>query len=133
MSRGVTSNRPYLLRALYEWITDNELTPHLLVDATVVGVQVPESYIRDGRIVLNVAPAAAQTMQLGNDWVRFTARFSGVSQDVALPVGAVLAIYAKENGQGMMFTGDPEGEPPVPEGGGGATKARGRPGLRVVK
>lgn len=129
----MTPNRPYLLRALYEWITDNQLTPHLLVDATTDNVRVPESYIRDGRIVLNVAPAAVQALQLGNDWIRFTARFAGVSREVEVPAAAVLAIYAKENGQGMMFTGDSDGEPPSPDDEGGAPKGRGKPGLRVVK
>jgi stringent starvation protein B len=131
----MTPSRPYLLRALYEWITDNRLTPHLLVDAAAEGVDVPDSYVRDGRIVLNVDPAAVQDLQLGNDWISFTARFGGVSKNVALPVASVLAIYARENGQGMMFSADPGSEPEPPESGGagGAVKARGRPGLRVVK
>ena len=99
----MTSNRPYLLRALYEWINDNEMTAHLLVDATRDGVQVPRSAIKEGRVVLNVAPRAVAQLDLNNREVRFNARFGGVSQQVIVPMTAVLAIYALETGQGMML------------------------------
>ena len=99
----MTSHRPYLLRALYEWIADNGLTPHLLVDATLPGVQVPKHAINDGRIVLNVAQRAVAGLEMTNDIIRFSARFGGVSHAVSVPVGAVLAIYARENGQGMAL------------------------------
>lgn len=131
----MTPSRPYLLRALYEWITDNELTPHLLVDAAVPGVEVPKAAVQDGRVVLNVDPVAVQSLQLGNEWIHFSARFSGVPRDVALPVSAVLAIYARENGQGMMFSTEPGGPPQPPDAAPpqGGAGGRGRAGLRVVK
>lgn len=113
----MSSNRPYLLRAIYEWISDNELTPYLLVDAVYPGVHVPEHAVKDGRVVLNIAARAVAQLDLGKDWVRFLARFSGVSQTVAVPIAAVLAIYAQENGQGMMFPAEaaPPTPPPAPE------------------
>ena len=107
----MTSNRPYLLRAMYEWIADNGLTPYILVDANAPGVKVPRSAVKDGRVVLNVAARAVAQLELGADHVRFMARFSGVSQAVEAPIVAVLAIYAQENGQGMMFPA--ENQPPT--------------------
>ncbi|WP_407909806.1 ClpXP protease specificity-enhancing factor [Lysobacter claricitrinus] len=104
----MTSHRPYLLRALYEWIGDNGLTPHLLVDATRPGVQVPKHAINDGRIVLNVAQRAVAGLEMTNEIIRFSARFGGVSHAVSVPVGAVLAIYARENGQGMALPPETE-------------------------
>lgn len=107
----MTSHRPYLLRALYEWIADNGLTPHLLVDATRPQVQVPAHAVKEGRIVLNVAQRAVAGLEMGNEVIRFSARFGGVSQAVSVPVSAVLAIYARENGQGMALPAeDPEAE-----------------------
>jgi stringent starvation protein B len=103
---AMSSNRPYLLRALYEWIGDNQMTPHLLVDAGRDGVQVPASAVKDGRVVLNVAARAVSQLDLGNREIRFLARFGGVSQTVIVPVSAVLAIYAQETGQGMMLPDD---------------------------
>lgn len=97
----MTSHRPYLLRALYAWIADNGMTPHLLVDAGRPGVQVPASAVKDGKIVLNVAERAVVGLEMGNDQIAFTARFGGVSHPVRVPVSAVLAIYARETGQGM--------------------------------
>ncbi len=102
----MTSHRPYLLRALYEWIADNGMTPHLLVDATQPGVRVPPHTIKDGRVVLNVADRAVAKLEMDNDSVRFTARFGGVSQPVVVPIPAVLAIYARETGQGMALPDD---------------------------
>jgi stringent starvation protein B len=103
---AMTSHRPYLLRALYEWIADNGLTPHLLVDATKPGVRVPTHAVKDGRIVLNIAERAVAHLQMDNDDVRFSARFGGVSHAVIVPIDAVLAIYARENGQGMELPPD---------------------------
>jgi stringent starvation protein B len=103
---AMSSNRPYLLRALYEWIGDNQMTPHLLVDAGRDGVQVPSSAVKEGRVVLNVAARAVSQLDLGNREIRFLARFGGVSQTVIVPVSAVLAIYAQETGQGMMLPDD---------------------------
>jgi stringent starvation protein B len=132
----MTSNRPYLLRALYEWINDNSMTPHLLVDAGREGVQVPASTIKDGRVVLNIAARAVAQLDLGNREVRFKARFGGVSQSVIVPVTAVLAIYAQETGQGMMLPEDgatlPEDAPDDTPGPAGDGPKRGGH-LRVVK
>ena len=126
---SMTSHRPYLLRALYEWIADNDMTPHLLVDAGQPGVQVPPHTIRDGKVVLNIAARAVSTLELGNDAVRFTARFGGVSHPVSVPVSAVLAIYARETGQGMAL---PEDSGPTDAGDEPAPPKRGGH-LRIVK
>lgn len=114
-THGMTSHRPYLLRALYEWIADNGMTPHLLVDATRAGVQVPLHAVQDGRIVLNVAQRAVTQLEMGNELIRFSARFGGVSQAVAVPVEAVLAIYSRETGQGMALPDDSPVPDAVPE------------------
>lgn len=108
MSWEMTSNRPYLLRALYEWISDNHMTPHILVDAGFDGVEVPEQAIQKGKVILNIDKAAVQALEMGNEWLTFNARFSGRTHDVSVPLEAVLAIYSKENGQGMMFAHDDE-------------------------
>ena len=142
-TQPMSSNRPYLLRAIYDWISDNNLTPYLLIDATCQGVRVPPQVIKNGQVVLNIAMRAVANLELGNDWIGFSARFSGVSQVVRVPVGAVLALYAQENGQGMMFPAEEEGgdtpppapdEPPTGQGGTGDEKPkRGAPFLRVIK
>src|SRR5471030_1291438 len=103
----MSPRRPYLLRAFYEWLLDNQLTPHLVVDVTMPGVMVPMEFARDGQIVLNVAPRAVGNLELGNDDVRFNARFGGVPRNVFVPIAAVLAIYARENGAGTMFEPEP--------------------------
>lgn len=103
VSPRMTSYRPYVLRALYAWIADNGMTPHLLVDAGRPGVQVPAFAVDDGKIVLNVADRAVAGLEMGNDLISFTARFGGVSHPVRVPVGAVLAIYARETGQMMAL------------------------------
>lgn len=110
---AMSSNRPYLLRALNEWINDNGMTPYLLVDAAREGVQVPRSAVKDGRVVLNIAPRAVAQLFIDNREVRFMARFGGVSQAVIVPMPAVLAIYAQETGQGMML---PDDGAPIPDG-----------------
>ncbi|WP_196209384.1 ClpXP protease specificity-enhancing factor [Citrobacter sp. Res13-Sevr-PEB04-36] len=99
----LSPRRPYLLRAFYEWLLDNQLTPHLVVDVTLPDVQVPMEYARDGQIVLNIAPRAVGNLELANDEVRFNARFGGIPRQVSVPLAAVLAIYARENGAGTMF------------------------------
>ena len=112
----MTSTRPYLIRALYEWIEDNSLTPHILVDAEAPGVTVPKQHIREGQIVLNINSSAVRDLRLGNDWIEFSARFGGVARAIQIPVTAVLAIYARENGQGMAFGEEVGGdEPPPPD------------------
>ena len=103
---SMSSHRPYLLRALYEWIADNGMTPHLLVDATRAGVQVPSHAVSDGKVVLNVAERAVSQLQMTNEAISFSARFGGVSFPVVVPVLAVLAIYARETGQGMALPVD---------------------------
>ncbi|MTD27900.1 ClpXP protease specificity-enhancing factor [Erwinia sorbitola] len=103
----LTARRPYLLRAFYEWLLDNNLTPHLVVDINLPGVMVPLEYARDGQIVLNIAPRAVGNLELGNDEVRFSARFGGVPRQVSVPLAAVLAVYARENGAGTMFEPEP--------------------------
>ena len=102
----MTSHRPYILRALYEWIADNGMTPHVLVDATQAGVQVPASAVKEGKVVLNIAERAVVRLMIDNDAVSFTARFGGVSQPVYVPISAVLAIYSRETGQGMALPED---------------------------
>ncbi len=99
--------RPYMLRAFYEWMQDNELTPHLLVNADWPGVQVPRQFVEDGSIVLNIAAQAVGNLELGNDEIRFNARFSGQPMAVRIPLGAVNAIYARENGAGTAFVEEP--------------------------
>jgi stringent starvation protein B len=126
----MTSSKPYLLRALYEWILDNGLTPHLIVDADAADVDVPESAIQDGRLVLNVSPAATRDLELENEAVTFQARFAGSPRHLYLPMASVLAIYARENGQGMMFAEETEDSPPDP---GQPTDKTRTPTLRVVK
>ena len=104
-NESMTSNKPYLIRALNEWIIDNQMTPFLLVDANVEGVEVPQQHIKDGKIILNIAPDAAQKIAIEDEWIYFSARFSGQAFMINVPIDSVLAIYAKENGQGMMFAG----------------------------
>ena len=145
------SRRPYLLRAMFDWMLDSGYTPHLIVDATPEHVQVPRAFVKDGRIVLNVAPSATQSFLIGADAVQFSARFSGVSHNIHVPVEAVLGIYARETGQGMVFTEDagspqgpdesgphPDSPPPAaPADISPAGRPRGdkpgRPNLKVVK
>jgi stringent starvation protein B len=134
----MNSSRPYLIRALYEWIVDNDCTPHLLVNADFPKVQVPAGYASDGQIVLNASPSAVRHLHMDNEAVSFEGRFGGVAHTLYLPCSAILAIYARENGQGMVFDLEPQvsdsgrgpeddgpdTEPPRPSG---------RPSLKVVK
>lgn len=101
------SNRPYIIRAMYEWMVDNAWTPHIQVDANYPGVRVPQQFVQEGVIVLNIAPSAVVGLALNNDWCHFKARFQGVEQEVGFPPEAVLAIFARENGQGMPFPPEP--------------------------
>lgn len=124
----MTSLKPYLLRSIYEWIIDNNLTPHLLVDASHPHAVLPEDYIDEGKIVLNIRPEAIQSLSLGNTTVEFNTRFNGQSMHIIAPVPAVLAIYAKENGKGMVFDPEEDGNEPPPE-----NKPPQRSHLHVVK
>jgi len=133
MPGEMTSNRPYLLRALYEWIADNNMTPHILVDAGVAGVDVPDQAIQKGKVILNIDQAAVRDLEMTNDGLSFNARFSGRQYQVSVPVEAVLAIYSKENGQGMMFAQDDNGDTPTDTDPNSPDKPTRRPHLKVVK
>ena len=133
VTQKLTSNRPYLVRAMYDWISDNGLTPYLLVDARAQGVHVPPGAVKDGQIVLNVAVRAVSDLELGNQSIRFVARFSGVSHQVDVPVSSVLAIYAQENGQGMMFPAETAEGGTVTESPDQPEPPKKGPTLRVVK
>ena len=134
----MTSNRPYLMRAIYEWILDNDMTPHVLIDADLPNVEVPRQYVEEGRIVLNVSPNAIQQFGIDNDSLGFSARFGGKPFAIYAPINAVRAIYAAENSEGMMFEllpttdepvveTDPDDDPDEP------SPPPKRPSLRVVK
>lgn len=99
--------RPYLLRAYYDWLLDNGFTPYLVVDATYYGVDVPQEYVKDGQIVLNLSEGAVGNLALGNDAIEFSARFQGIPRNLYIPMGAAIAIYARENGDGVMFEPEP--------------------------
>ncbi len=138
----MTSNRPYLIRALYEWIEHNGLTPYLLVNAEFPGVEIPKQYVQDGHIVLNINAVAVRDLRLGNDWIEFNARFSGIARTVCIPMAAVLAIYARENGQGMSFSDEKCGgdDPPPPasssprsDNKNTTNRPEGRPKLKIVR
>jgi stringent starvation protein B len=129
----VLPKRPYLLRAMHQWITDCGNTPHVIVDAGRQGAEVPRAYVKDGKIVLNLSEGATQRLRLGNEEVEFDARFAGVIHHVRFPMSAVLGIYARETGEGMVFSEqdlgpEPPSRPKTAEEGG----AR-RPQLKVVK
>ena len=134
----MTSSRPYIMRALYEWILDNDCTPYVLVNAEEPGVDVPRQYVKDGQIVLNISPSAIVELQIANEALSFNGRFGGVPVDVYVPMAGVLGIYARENGQGMVFDGEeapwpePPPESPTPPPG-GPTRPDRKPSLRVVK
>jgi stringent starvation protein B len=140
----MNSSRPYLIRALYEWIVENDCTPHLLVDADYPGTRVPPGYAKDGQVVLNVSPSAVRHLHMDNQAVSFEGRFAGVPQSLFIPVAAVLAVYARENGQGMVFdlessalddeddadaAGTEQSDLPLDE----PPRPSGRPSLKVVK
>ncbi|MGJ0490445.1 ClpXP protease specificity-enhancing factor [Methylobacter sp.] len=125
----MTSLKPYLIRSIYEWIIDNNLTPHLLVDAENSDAVLPQEFIEDGKIVLNIRPEAIQGLSLGNEEIQFNARFGGKPMHIVTPIAAVMAIYAKENGKGMIFDHeDTEGDEPPPE-----KTPPSKPNLRIVK
>ncbi|ROS06094.1 stringent starvation protein B [Sinobacterium caligoides] len=127
----MTSRRPYILRATYDWILDNDCTPYIIVDALLRDVVVPEQFIQDGRIVLNIAPGAVRSLEIEGEYLSFNARFAGTPMDVFVPFYALLGIYAKENGEGTLFEAeDPPPEPPAPTE---PPVKSGRPSLRVVK
>lgn len=136
------SSRPYLLRAVHEWIVDSGLTPHLLADADHADLAVPDSARQEGRVVLNISPSAVRDLIIDAELVTFVARFGGVSRAVSVPMAAVQAIYARENGRGMMFPDEDEDAQDPDAGAAGpaasadedaAARPRPGPNLRVVK
>lgn len=135
----MTSNKPYLIRAAYDWIVDNELTPYVLVNAAYLGVQVPLEHVNQDRIVLNISPAATRGLLLENDRIIFTARFSGKTEQIFVPPAAVLEIYAKENGRGIAFALEDEEDPPPDSSGSstsdveGQVSSKSKPSLKLVK
>lgn len=132
----MSPRRPYLFRAFYDWILDNELTPHVVVNATRYGVDVPAEYIKDGQIVLNIAPQSVGQFILNNDGIRFSARFGGVPRQIIVPMSAIEAIYARENGAGLGFEPEPQYEKieqELKEKSQTESSGKGRPAFRVVK
>jgi stringent starvation protein B len=141
----MTPSRPYLLRALNEWILDNDLTPFIVVDASLPGVDVPRDFVSNGQIVLNISPGAVRSLLIDDETLEFTARFGGVPRLVSVPIVAIVAVYAKENGQGMVFGSEPGGSPDdAPDKGpkkakkpskssAEKPKAADRPSLKIVK
>ena len=140
----MSPNRPYLLRAFFDWIVDNDCTPHIIVDAHHPMVAVPQEFVKDGQIVLNIAPRAVTNLSLDGDDVQFSARFNGMPVDIYVPIAGVLGIYAQENGQGMVFDKEDSPEPPPPAPPPSAPKMvrssdakdksiKPQPSLRVVK
>ncbi len=125
----MTSLKPYLIRSIYEWIVDNEMTPHLLVDANNEHAVIPLDFVQDSEILLNIRPAAVHGLVLGNDSIEFSARFNGQAMDIFVPVIAVKAIFTKENGKGMFFDNEHDDDPIPPED----SKPPNKPKLHVVK
>ena len=136
---SMSSSRPYIMRSLYEWILDNECTPYVLVNAMAPGVEVPQQYVKDGQIVLNISPLSVIDLLINNESMSFNGRFGGIATDVYVPVAAVIGIYARENGQGMVFEDDvlpdppPEGPAPVPPSPPSSPSPDKKPSLKVVK
>jgi len=127
----MTPLRPHLIRAIYEWILENGMAPHLLVNAEVAGINVPQQFVQGGRIIMNLRPEAIQDLSLGIDKIEFNARFSGIPMRIVIPVPAVLAIYARENGKGMVF--EDEDVPPSTSNPSGKEKALDKPSRPVLK
>ena len=126
----MNSSKPYLLRALYEWILDNDTTPYILVDTSCDQVLIPSGIASDGKVVLNLAPQAIENLQMTNDYLSFSARFNGVAEDIYCPIDSLLAIYARENGEGMMFPEESTESEDSSSTGTGSAKA---PTLKVIK
>jgi len=113
----MSSSRPYIVRALYDWIIENECTPYILVNAFADDVEVPQEHVKDGQIILNIAPSAVQSLFIRTEAVDFDGRFAGIPKRVYVPIAAVMGIYAKENGQGMIFDSEANlPKPPSPSG-----------------
>ena len=137
MKPEMTSSKPYLIRGLYEWITDNGMVPHLLVSVEVDNIKVPFQYAQDGKIVLNISHTAAINLKINNDYITFSARFSGAMMNIVIPTYAVMAIYSKETGAGMAFNEEDEGSwdggNPPPDDTPPPASPSGKPHLKLVK
>ena len=133
MASEITLKQPYLVRAMHEWMTDNGQTPHLVVAVEGDGIEIPRQYVRDGKIILNVSYAAAHNLDLGNDWIIFEARFAGNPQRVRIPISAVLGIYARETGHGMIFSEEENQVQPGPISVKAEVDKPNRAHLKVVK
>jgi len=131
--KAMTPSKPYLIRALYQWLLDNQMTPYILADTSGDDVLVPSGVANDGKVVLNLTPSAIQNLEMTNDFLSFSARFNGVAQDVYCPMSSILAIYARENGEGMMFSAESEGSQADEAGDSRKAKKPSKPGLKVVK
>jgi stringent starvation protein B len=131
----MTSSKPYLIRALYQWLLDNQMTPYILADSDSDDVLIPKGVANDGKVVLNLTPSAIQNLEMTNDFLSFSARFNGVAEDVYCPMLSILAIYARENGEGMMFPAESDDSqgPGSAAGNTGKTKNPAKPGLKIVK
>ncbi len=140
----MSPNRPYLLRAFFDWIVDNDCTPHIIVDAHHPMVAVPQEFVKDGQIVLNIAPRAVTNLRMDGDDVQFSARFNGLPVHIYVPIAGVLGIYAQENGKGMMFEAEESIAPPpappaivkrksMPKPESTESNSKSKPSLRVVK
>jgi len=138
----MTSNKPYLIRALYEWLVDNDATPYIMVDTTHSGIDIPDGIDKDGQVVLNIAAGAIQGLEMSNEFIAFSARFNGTSRNLYIPVKAVMAIYSMEDGEGMMFADDTSAETAADSDNKDSTnkeraqakaKKSAKPGLTIVK
>ena len=136
MATKMTSNPPYLLKAMYDWLVDNDCTPHIVVNTNQPGVSVPQQYVENGQIVLNIAPRAVHQFAMDLEAVAFNTRFGGVPTEICIPVRAILGIYARENHQGMMFSLEepaPEGKGPDDDPDPPSPPKGGKPSLKVIK
>ena len=131
----MTPSKPYLIRGLYQWLLDNQVTPYILADTSSAQVMIPRGIATDGKVVLNLSPSAIQNLEMTNEHISFSARFNGVAQDIYCPMGSILAIYARENGEGMMFNQESENATKTEDSADGASqpKKTKSPGLKVVK
>lgn len=133
MASSLSSQKPYFIRAIFDWIVDSNLTPHLSVDASYPNTQVPDEYVNEGKIIMNIAPNAVRNFHTDNDWISFSARFGGKPMEIFIPIAAVMGIYAKENNEGLFFTAETESDPTPPAPPKAASDAKKPHKLTIVK